>query len=59
VNATTLTGRVEVVADQDGLTSRAGTALLAGVADRVGLMGALGAAMGGVRLRLQGGVGIR
>ncbi|MDP9257368.1 MAG: transposase, partial [Actinomycetota bacterium] len=40
-----------MVADQDGLTSRAGTALLAGVADRVGLTGALGVAMGGVRQR--------
>jgi hypothetical protein len=40
-----------VVADEDGLTSRAGTALLAGVADRVGLTGALGEAMRGVRER--------
>ncbi len=51
MNATSLAGRVEVVADEDGLTSRAGTALLAGVADRVGLTGALGVAMGGVRQR--------
>jgi hypothetical protein len=51
VNATSLAGRVEVVADEDGLTSRAGTALLAGVADRVGLTGALGDAMSGVRQR--------
>jgi hypothetical protein len=51
VNATSLAGRVEVVADEDGLTSRAGTALLAGVADRVGLTGALGEAMNGVRER--------
>lgn len=51
MNATTLAGRVEVVADQDGLTSRAGTALLAGVADRTGLTSALGEAMGGVRER--------
>jgi hypothetical protein len=51
VNATTLAGRVDVVADQDGLSSRAGTALLAGVADRVGLTGALGVAMSGVRER--------
>jgi hypothetical protein len=51
VNATSLAGRVEVVADEDGLTSRAGTALLAGVADRVGLTGALGVAMSGVRER--------
>jgi Transposase DDE domain group 1 len=51
VNATSLIGRVDVVADQDGLTSRAGTALLVGVADRVGLTGALGEAMQGVRER--------
>jgi hypothetical protein len=51
VNATTLVGRVEVVADQDGLTSRAGTALLAGVADQTGFTGALGEAMRGVRER--------
>jgi Transposase DDE domain group 1 len=51
VHATTLVGRVEVVADQAGLTSRAGTALLAGVADGVGLTRALGDAMGGVRER--------
>ena len=51
MNATTRVGRVEVVADQDGLTSRAGTALLAGVADRVGLTQALADAMGGVRER--------
>ena len=51
MNATTLAGRVEVVADEDGLTSRAGTALLVGVADRVGLTGALGEAMSGVRAR--------
>jgi hypothetical protein len=51
VNATALAGRVEVVADEDGLTSRAGTALLVGVADRVGLTGALGEAMSGVRER--------
>ena len=51
MNATTLTGRVEVVADQDGLTSQAGTALLVGIADRVGLTGALGEAMRGVRER--------
>jgi hypothetical protein len=51
VNATSLAGRLEVVADEDGLTSRAGTVLLAGVADRVGLTGALAAAMSGVRER--------
>jgi len=37
------------------LTSRAGTALLAGVADRVGLTGALAAAMRGVRERIDEG----
>src|SRR3972149_4765536 len=42
---------VQVVADADGLTSRAGTALLVGLADRVGLTGALSRAMGGVRRR--------
>ena len=51
MNARSLAGRVEVVCDQDGLTSRAGTALLVGVADRVGLTGALGEAMHGVRER--------
>ena len=45
MNATSL------AADEDGLTSRAGTALLSGVADRVGLTGALGVAMNGVRER--------
>ena len=52
MNATALAGRVEIVADQDGLTSRAGTALLVGVADRVGLTDALGEAMRGVRSRV-------
>src|SRR3972149_673122 len=42
---------VQVVADADCLTSRAGTALLVGLADRVGLTGALSRAMGGVRRR--------
>jgi len=39
------------VADADCLTSRAGTALLVGLADRVELTGALSQAMGGVRRR--------
>ncbi len=52
MNATALAGRVEIVADEDGLTSRAGSALLAGVADRIGLTDALGEAMNGVRQRL-------
>jgi Transposase DDE domain group 1 len=42
---------LQIVADADCLTSRAGTALLVGLADRVGLSGALSEAMGGVRQR--------
>ena len=42
---------VQIVVDADCLTSRAWTALLAGLADRVGLTGALSQAMGGVRRR--------
>ena len=42
---------LQVVADADGLTSRAGTVLLVGVADRVGLTEALSVAMGGLRQR--------
>src|SRR6266704_3277718 len=42
---------VQIVADADRLTSRAGTALLVGLADRVGLTGSLSQAMGGVRRR--------
>ncbi|PZS08958.1 MAG: IS1380 family transposase, partial [Solirubrobacterales bacterium] len=42
---------VQIVADADCLTSRAGTVLLVGLADRVGLTGGLAAAMGGVRKR--------
>lgn len=42
---------VQIVADADRLTSRAGTALLVGLADRVGLTGALSEAMSGVRKR--------
>jgi hypothetical protein len=41
VNATTPAARVEVRADGDGLTSRAGTTLLAGLADKLGLTDAL------------------
>ena len=40
---------VQVVADAEGLSSRAGTVLLAGVADKVGLTEVLSQAMGGVR----------
>ena len=43
--------RLQIVADGDGLVSRAGTALLAGLADRVGLTKALSEAMAGVRRR--------
>jgi len=43
--------RLQIVADAEGLTSRAGTTLLSGLADRVGLTGSLAAAMGGVRKR--------
>jgi len=42
---------VGVVADADRLTSRAGTALLVGLADRVGLSGGLSGAMDGLRRR--------
>ena len=42
---------VQVVADAEGLTSRAGTALVAGVADRVGLTAALSCALAEVRER--------
>lgn len=41
----------QVVADARGLTSRAGTALVAGLADRVGLTGAFSGALVGVRER--------
>ena len=42
---------VQVVADADGLTSRAGTALVATLADRVGLTDDLGEALAGMRER--------
>jgi hypothetical protein len=42
---------VQVVADGDGLVSRAGTALLIGVADRIGLTRELSAALSDVRER--------
>lgn len=51
VKRTELVERVQIVADADRLTSRAGTVLLVGLADRVGLTGALSRAMGGVRKR--------
>jgi len=37
VNATTLASRFEVTCDMEGVTSRAGTALLTGLCDRIGL----------------------
>jgi hypothetical protein len=43
--------RLQVVADADGLTSRAGTALVAGVADRVGLTVGLSDALESLRER--------
>jgi hypothetical protein len=42
---------VQVVADAEGLTSRAGTALVASLADRVGLTAALQEALAGLRER--------
>ena len=51
VKCSELVESVQIVADADRLTSRAGTALLSGLADRVGLTGALSQAMGGVRKR--------
>lgn len=51
VKRSELVESVQIVADADCLTSRAGTALLVGLADRVGLTGALSEAMGGVRRR--------
>jgi len=43
--------RLQVVADAEGLTSRAGTALVAAVADRVGLTAGLQGALAGLRER--------
>jgi hypothetical protein len=51
VKPSSLVERLQVVADADGLTSRAGTALIAGVADRVGLTAGLSDALGGLRER--------
>jgi len=45
VNATTPLPRVEVCAEKSALTSRAGTALLSALADRLGLTGGLTAAL--------------
>ncbi len=43
--------RLQVVADAEGLTSRAGTALVVGVANRVGLTAGLSNALAGLRER--------
>src|SRR5712691_1387971 len=51
VKRSELVESVQIVADAGRLTSRAGTALLVGLADRVGLTGALSQAMRGVRKR--------
>ena len=51
VKRSELVESVQIVADADRLTSRAGTALLVGLADRVGLTGALSQALAGVRRR--------
>jgi hypothetical protein len=41
VHATTTLSRIEVTCDMPGLTSRAGTALLSGLADAIGLTDSL------------------
>ena len=51
VKASSSIERLQVVADADGLTSRAGTALIAGVADRVGLTAGLLDALESLRER--------
>ena len=51
VKASSSIERLQVVADAEGLTSRAGTALVAAVADRVGLTAGLSNALAGVRER--------
>lgn len=51
VKAISSVERLQVVADAEGLASRAGTALVAGVADRVGLTAGLQDALSGLRER--------
>jgi hypothetical protein len=51
VKCSELVESVQIVADADRLTSRAGTALLVGLSDRVGLTEAFSRAMRGVRRR--------
>ena len=52
VKARTSVGKLVVSADGDGVVSHAGSALLVGVADKVGLTGALSAAMQPTRERV-------
>ena len=61
VNATTPLSRIEVTCDAGGLTSRAGTALLSGLADALGLTSALTAALrfGSRKLRHEPGRVVR
>lgn len=54
VNATARIGRMPVVADQDGLTGRVGLALVAQLADRIGLSAALSGALAGRTTRRSG-----
>ena len=51
VKANSSLGRLQVVADAEGLTSRAGTALVAAVADRVALTAGLSDALQSLRER--------
>ena len=51
VKASSAIERLQVVADAEGLTSRAGTALVSGMADRIGLTAGLSEALAGVRER--------
>ena len=51
VKASSAIERLQVVADAEGLTSRAGTALVAGMADRIGLTAGLSEVLAGVRGR--------
>lgn len=51
VKASSSLERLQVVADAEGLTSRAGAALVAGVADRTGLTAGLSNALQGLRER--------
>ena len=61
VNATTPISRMEVACDADGLTSRAGTTLLSGRVDAVGLTDVLACGLtvhsGAVRHELGGSSG--